>query len=170
VSVEAVQLVGGALGGALASSVLGPLISQRRERRDVRADVLRAFGAVERTRWAPRERDEFREAVIDLRSSALVAGVDRRVAEAYLQLAQVARRMSENAWEQYPDEEFGGAISSLLGNVIRDAAEMLSEVVWHPHRTRLRTRERLRSLGQHEAALQADKDEGDIPWQARDLI
>jgi hypothetical protein len=163
-SFEAVQLVGGALGGALASSVLGPLISQRRERRDVRADVLRAFSVVERTRWAPLEWDDFRAALTELRSAALVAGVDRRVVEPYLRLAQVARANSEDSWERHHDEEVGSFISSKLGDLLRESAELLTDVAWHPYRTRGRTRSKLEKLHTAEAVLESDEDESDIRW------
>jgi hypothetical protein len=47
-AVDVGQLVCGALGGAIASSVLTPLIAQRGERRALRANVLHRFGDVER--------------------------------------------------------------------------------------------------------------------------
>ena len=41
------------IGGALVSSVLAPVIAQRRERREVRAAVIRAIADVERNGGNP---------------------------------------------------------------------------------------------------------------------
>jgi hypothetical protein len=149
-SFEVAQLVGGAFGGALASSVLGPWISQRRERRDVRADVLRAVGEVERARWAPVPRDDFRAAIINLRATALVAGVNRDAVESYAQLAQYAQRVSEDSWSVTEDAEAGGgSISGSLGELTRQSATLLADIVWHPYRKR-------RSVGRDLVKLHAD--------------
>jgi hypothetical protein len=86
-AVDVEQLVGGALSGALVTSVLTPLIGQRLQRRDLRAAMLRAVGELERTRWADEDGPEaFREAVLasrraDARTRATVrtAVRDRQV-------------------------------------------------------------------------------------------
>src|ERR1035441_4485442 len=101
-SVDVGWVVVGTVGGALVTSVLGPLITQGRERRDVRAEGLRGVGGVERARWAPVEREDFRAAIISLRAAALVAGVNREAVDRYAHLAQVAQRMSEDSWEEVP--------------------------------------------------------------------
>lgn len=90
-SVDVGWVVAGTVDGALVSSVLGPLITQGRERRDIRADVLRSVGDVERARWAPVEREDFRATIINLRAAALVAGVNREAVDRYARLAQVAQ-------------------------------------------------------------------------------
>jgi hypothetical protein len=161
-SVEVGQLVAGAFGGAVVSSVLGPLIAQRRERRDVRADVLRALGAVERTRWAPVEREDFRAAIIGLRVAALVAGANREAVETYARLAQYAQRMSEDSWKVVADPEFGGGIPGTLGDLTRSAASLLVDNLWHPYRKRLHVASGLSKLTADQEALR-QSDEG-IPW------
>ena len=162
-SVDVGWVVAGTVGGALVSSVLGPLISQGRERRDIRADVLRGIGDVERARWAPVEREDFRAAIINLRAAALVAGVNREAVDHYARLAQVAQRMSEDAWEETRDPEFAG-IPSALSELTRGAATLLTDSVWHPYRKRWSVRRRLAALGSEEQALRRDDDETDIPW------
>ena len=134
-SVDVGWVVAGTVGGALVSSVLGPLITQGRERRDIRADVLRGIGDVERARWAPVEREDFRAAVINLRAAALVA-----------------------------PEFGGGAIPSALGELTRDAAKLLTDSVWHPYRKRWAFQCGLATLESEEQALRRDEDGTNIPW------
>jgi len=162
-SVDVGWVVAGTVGGALVSA-LGPLITQGRERRDVRADVLRGIGDVERARWAPVEREDFRAAVISLRAAALVAGVNREAVDRYARLAQVAQRMSEDSWEVIPDPEYGGGIPGALGELTRSAAKLLTDSVWHPYRKRWSVRRALAALGSEEQALRSDEDETNIPW------
>lgn len=163
-SVDVGWVVAGTVGGALVSSVLGPLITQGRERRDTRAEVLRSVGDVERARWAPVEHKDFRAAIINLRAAALVAGVDREAVDRYARLAQVAQRMSENFWEMKPDPEFGSGISAELDELTRGAAMLLTDSVWHPYRKSWSVRRGLASLALEEQALRRDQDQDDIPW------
>ena len=164
-SVDVGWVVAGTVGGALVSSVLGPLITQGRERRDIRADVLRGIGDVERARWAPVEREDFRAAIINLRAAALVAGVNRDAVDRYAGLAQIAQRMSENSWEETPGPEFAG-IPIALSELTRSAAQLLTDSVWHPYRKSWSVRRRLAALKAEEHALQHDEDNTDILWHA----
>jgi hypothetical protein len=148
--VDVGQLVGGALGGALASSILGPLFSQRSERRNLRADVLRAVGEVERRRWTPEDRVAFRAAVDSCRAAALVAAVNRDIVDRYLGYAEVGRRTSEWTAEHMPDEDGGGSIPSELGDLIRITADVLVDHVWHPHRSRWSIGRNLRKIHKRE--------------------
>jgi hypothetical protein len=162
-AVDVGQLVGGAFGGALVSSVLTPAISQRRERRDTRADVLRAIGEIERARWAPTaDRETFRAAIVSLRAAALVAAADRDVVESYALLAQYGRRMSEASWEAHHDEEVGGYISLNLAQLTTQSARVLTDSIWHPYRKRRNVRRRLTELHLDEERLR--DEEPDIPW------
>jgi len=163
-SVDVGWVVAGTVAGALVSSVLGPLITQGRERRDIRADVLRSVGDVERARWAPVEREDFRAAIINLRAAALVASVNREAVDRYARLAQVAQRMSEDSWEVIPDPEFGGGIPGALGELTRGAAKLLTDSVWHPYRKSWSVRRGLAALGSEEQALRRDEEETNIPW------
>jgi hypothetical protein len=137
-ALDAATLVGGALGGAIASSVLQPLIAQRRERRDVRATALRAVGEVEQARWYPRGWEDFRSAVLACRSASLVAGLDRGVTDRYLSQAQTCRQISQTSGELY-GEEHGGGISRDLSELTRETAELLISELWHPYRSSAKT-------------------------------
>ena len=94
------QFAGGAVGRAVVSAIVGPLIAQRHERRELRAAVLRGISQVERSRWAtPGSWDDFRVAVVALRAAALVAGAKREIVEYYLFVAQVAGKASSDDLE-----------------------------------------------------------------------
>ncbi len=172
VPVEIEELASGALAGAVASSILGPLIAQRRERRDLRAAVLRCVAEVERTRWTPADRQAFREAVIACRASALVAGINRDLTDRYLFFAEVGRRSSEWAEEVQPEPEGGGSIPSDLAKLIRQAATLLVNHLWHPYRTRLRVRWQLRRLARSREEVEAAHadDHGRVRWTPSVLV
>ena len=79
------------IASVVASAVVGlgvPLVVTRHERRDLRADVLRRVGDVERFRWAPSEWDAFRQAIFALRGAELVAGAQRDIVDHYIFLAR----------------------------------------------------------------------------------
>jgi hypothetical protein len=149
------QLLGGAFGGAVASSVLGPLVTQRKERRDLRAEVLRQIGQVEQARWAGVPWNEFRTAVVALRAAALVAGASRELVDRYIFLAQAARQTSDASAGLYPGEEGGGAISPELGRLVDGAATLLADHLWHPIRNRVSVQRRLAQSRNAEAKLRA---------------
>jgi hypothetical protein len=132
-AIDAAALVGGALGGAVVQSVLGPLVGQRHERRDLRGKVLHQLAAVENGRWAPRDGDEFRQAIVGLRTSALVAGLSRALIEFYVTVATAARMKSQQSWDEDPDPEYGGGIPIALSELTREAAETVASYAWHPY-------------------------------------
>lgn len=158
-AIDLAQLAGGALGGAIVSSVLGPWIVQSRDRREARADVLRQLALVERTRWADRTRswDAFQDAARGLRASALVAGAPRALVDRYIRLATIARRMSERSAQAAPPEEGGGGIVVGLADLPRDAASRLTDHLWHPRRRGWRLSRDLRELDRKEADFRADE-------------
>ena len=167
VPLDLAQFVGGALGGAVVSAIVGPLIAQRHERRDLRASVLRAISQVERTRWAPISWEDFREAVVALRAAALVAGANREIVDYFLFLAQVAQEASSNNFEPSDDPIYTGGISTVLADLVRDAAENLVDHLWHPVRKRRSVGKALAGLQRREEALRAHEgshDERDFPW------
>jgi hypothetical protein len=163
VAVDVGQLLGGALGGAVASSVLGPLIGQRRERRDLRADVLRRVSAVEQAKWAPTPLEHFREAIVALRAAALVAQVHRELVEEYAYPASVGWAESLKSWDDDPDPEYGGYVDGTLADLIHDESQLLVDHVWHPLRSQLavrrrraRLRERKQALREHQPMMRWD--------------
>ena len=166
IAIDVAGLAGGALGGAVATSILGPVVAQRRERRDTRADVLRAISNLEIARWAPREWDGFRQGVSALWATALVANAPRTLVGEYIQLAYVARRTSESSWLEMPEEGHGGGIPPVLSDLARDAAEMVIDHVWHPYRRRPFIRSDLKRLMDKTTVAKKElrKDDERIDW------
>ena len=158
-AVDLGQLIGGAFGGAVASSVLGRWLAQARDRRQVRADVLRQLSRVEHVRWASAASswEAFQDAVHGLRAAALVAGAPRPLVDQYVRLATIARRMSERSAEIRPPEDGGGSISAGLSDLPRDAAGRLTDHLWHPWRSRWRLSRDVDAIARKEAAFRDDK-------------
>lgn len=156
-SLDALQFVSGALGGALVSATIAPLIAQRHERRDLRANVLRAISHVERTRWAPTNWNEFRDAVVTLRAAALVAAANREVVDYYLVLAQIAYAESTNDFDETIDPDYTGGLDSRFADLVRDAAETLVDHLWRPIRKRRAVKIALAALRAREHDLREDK-------------
>jgi hypothetical protein len=154
--------LGGAFGGAVASSVLAPLIAQRRERRDLRAEVLPRVADVETARWMPRDHEDFRQATTALRAAALVAAANRELIDRYLYLAAIARRTSESSWYEHPEDEGGGGISVAIAELVNDAAAAVVDHVWHPVRRRGATKRVLSESQRREQALRASQEDSFI--------
>lgn len=153
------QLVGGAFGGAVASSILGPMIVQRTELRGLRAAALRAVADVESKRWAPGDFRAYRDAVVTFRSEALVARVDRRVVERYILLSYVARQRSDQDHEELQSDEHGGGISPELNSVVRQAANLVVTTLWQPWRSRLSIKKSLAASGRAQTELMAQRED-----------
>lgn len=162
-AVDIAQLAGGALGGAVASSLLAPIIGQRKERRDLRANVLRWIGELERKRWADASLDEFREAVVALRAAALIAAAHRDVVDHYIFLAQVARQASDAAADHSGGDPDASGIPTPLFNLVGDAASLVVDHLWHPYRKRVAVARGLRKNRTAERALRND-EEMDVGW------
>lgn len=161
-TIEASTLVGGALGGAVVQSVLGALVGQRHERRNMRAEVLRRIGELEQARWMDENGpswQDYRSADNAVRAAGLVASAPRELIDVYLRFARAGRLMSERHWKMDPDPEFGGSVPGPLGDLITDAAERLVSHVWYPHRRRLRLRHDLKSLEAQKKGCREDVPE-----------
>jgi hypothetical protein len=162
VALDTTALVTGAVGGAAVQSVLGPLISQRHERRDLRAAVIRGISEVEIGRWASSERpyQEFLTALAAVRAAALVASIPRELADRYVRFAFVARRTSDISWEEYAqDPETGGGIPVALSALVTTAADLLMEYAWHPYRRRLRLKADATTLDRLKDATKRNRKE-----------
>lgn len=135
------------LAGALGlGSVLGQFLMAGGQRRQTRAEVLRALGDVESSRWAGDEKPAmpFSVAMRELDTAALLARVPREAVVHYKLLAQAGFWASVESWEQYPDPEFGGGIETDLATIIREAAAEISSLVWRPWVGRVGLRRRIR--------------------------
>jgi hypothetical protein len=169
VSVDVTTLVGGAVGGAAAQSVLGPIFGQVHYRRELRAKVLDGLATVERERWASSEdRSAFRAAIVQLRGAGLVAGLDRELLDAYVVAAAACFGRSLRSWEESGGDPEGGTISMPLSYYVRDCAEAVRAYVWHPRwaaTIRRITRRRLRTK-KSETTAAAEADEQPIRWDS----
>jgi hypothetical protein len=84
----------------------------------------------------------------------------------HAQLAQYAQRMSEDSWSVTEDAEAGGgSISGSLGELTRQSATLLADIVWHPYRKRRSVGRDLVKLHADLAALRKNGAEDDgSPW------
>ena len=123
------------LGTLGVGSVIGQYLSGGQQRREVRSRVLSALERVEDARWASEEATyrQFREAVQQLESAALVARVRRRVVSEYIFLAHVAWRVSVDDWDNNPGLDEGrGGVPAHFSNEVNGAAGDVARCVWHP--------------------------------------
>jgi hypothetical protein len=111
-------------------------------RRELRSAVLNAITVVETERWArdPDSADypKFVAAVHDLQTAALVARIPRIAVRHYVVLAEAARQLSDDAVDfDDADQTFWGGIDGYFATLVRDAAEVLTQLAWSPARMRL---------------------------------
>jgi hypothetical protein len=165
-SVDVVTLVGGAIGGAAVSSVLGPLFGQVHQRRELRGRALASLADVERERWAENEdRAPFRSAVTGLRANALVAGVSRYLIDTYLEAAAAGYSMSLRNWEMSGGDPEGGSITVPLSVYVGECRAALNQSLWHPTWSRvIRWRIRLRLLHFKSLATAESVHDSPIQW------
>lgn len=134
-----VQLLTGAIGGAVVTSIIAPLIMQRRENRKYRAELLETLVEVELRRWASDDSSysEFRSATVRLRAQAMVVGwVDERIVSQYLRVARVARNASNDTYyddnlNPY-DSPMSGSIPSWIAKLVESATEEFIGYIVHP--------------------------------------
>lgn len=144
----------GALG---VGSVLGQWLSGGRDRRAARAAVLDALREVETARWAPAkpEKPTFVQATRELETAALLARIPRKYVRFYLHVADAAHTLSQQSWDDYPDEEDGGgAISAVFADAVREAARLVTDVTWSPYVLRVRYPVRLARLDKTMNAIE----------------
>jgi len=137
------QLLTGAIGGAIITSLIAPYINRTTERRKNRADVMEAIIQVESDRWAGKgnaKHSDFRRSIVILKAKAMIAGgIDSRIVNEYIEIAQIARKFSDA--DYYPDGVFesdeptAGSIPASLSNLASGLAENLIEYVVKPFRS-----------------------------------
>jgi hypothetical protein len=124
--------------GALGiGSVAGQYAASGGQRRQTRADVLKALHHTERARWVNGEPDDppFPAAMRELETAALLARIPREGVLDYKVLAYAAFWSSGEAFEELSEddaEQYGGGIESKFATLVREAAEDLSKLVWSP--------------------------------------
>jgi hypothetical protein len=144
VVIDAETLIGGALGGAIVQSIVGPLVMNGSARRDIRATVLRRIGEVERRRWAPGSWDALLESAAALSAEALVAGMPRDLVDVYVAAARASFLTGEQMMEDQDEDR--GCIPPDLAHVCRRSADLVIRAAWHPKRTRITRRHALSRL------------------------
>lgn len=150
-----------AIGGALISSLIGPYITQSKDRRNARANVIRSLTDVEKLRWGKNQYQELNSAIAELKSAGLIALADRQLIEYYSSLALTSYHSARE--DIVEGEEKMWLIPLALGKHIDDTLESLSLTLWHPWRTKLRRNAMLRVLKQKEFEIRTSKDK-DIKW------
>jgi hypothetical protein len=149
------------LGALGVGSVIGNYVGTGRARREVRSGVLKSITATESKRWAgSSEYTDFVTAVRDLETAALIVRVPRHAVRHYLVLADAARHLSDESFEERDgDEEMGaGGIDGYFADVVRDAAEVITRLAWRPWWARVSLRRDLKSLRSRAEGF----DENDI--------
>lgn len=132
------------------------LLEQGSQSRHFRAEALRALLKVEAGRWAPREDGlpGLRSALHDLIAASLIARVPHVVVRQYGYYMRVAWSLSAMSFGEYPDEEAGGGgINSEYADIVRDSARLVTDCIWHPWRTRVSLRRRVRQLDVRASAV-----------------
>lgn len=130
-------VLSGAVGGALIQSIVGPMVSQARDRKSARAKVLEHIAEVENLRWAPSDAAEFKRAVLAVRASALVASAPYRLVNGYLMFAQIAHAVSDLDFEESGGHPESGGIPVPIADLASQSCKFLVAQLWYPHRLRI---------------------------------
>jgi hypothetical protein len=142
-------------------SVIGNYVGAGKARREVRSAVLKALASTENARWIglaeSNEYRHFREALRELETAALIARIPRLAVQHYTVLAVTARGLSDEDYEDKGgDEDMGaGGIESSFARVVRDSAEIVTQLAWRPWLSRVRYRVDLKRLRERAAAIDA---------------
>ena len=169
------QLLTGAVGGGIITGIIGPAVLNSQERRKARAKVLEAIYQVEIARWMSTNNsfDKFRSSIVELRAIALIAKVNQDLLDHYVYMATVGMYASMDSFEEFGnDEEAGGGyIPTTLADGIRQAADELLKLLWHPTIGKLFVRKRLKLLRVQQKRLQKTVtrlvDKEPINWDVR---
>lgn len=163
------EILTGALGGALVSSIAAPYILRGPERRSTRAEVMKAVLRLERVRWAHHGGStyhDFNAAIIDLKATAMIAGVDSKLVDKYTYLAAVARSASDEDLDRTSDVEYGGGISSSLSDLVRHSAKAVMFALRSPIRARLI---RTSTMEEIDALIAKEKKHTTANWSVTTL-
>lgn len=147
--------------GAIISSLIGPYITQSKDRRRARADVVKTITEVETVRWGDDKYPELNKAIAELKSMSLIAMADRNLIDYYSKLALTSYK-SAKLQEVEGGEEIW-MIPAKLSDHIEDSLESLSLTLWHPWRTKLKRKKFKDNLEKKELKLRKDKTQ-EINW------
>lgn len=133
---------------------------------------MKAILNVERYRWVNSEEStyyKFNDAVIELKATAMIAGVDPDVVDKYVYLASVARSASQHDVDEGHDPEFAGGISSKLADLTRDSASVLMKSLRSPMKSRLGKKKALRDIDKRIQSQKRSKASWQHAWNVRTL-
>ena len=119
-----------ALSAAVIGGVIAPQITQAKERRAARADVLNKVRHLERLRWGSNDARDFRQAIAAFEYAAIIARLPRSIVTTYVGAAERARSNSDRFIDEDGKEDW--AISIWAADAVRDALDKLSLMIWHP--------------------------------------
>lgn len=116
-------------------SILGQYVGSAKDRRQARAGVLSALANTESGRWSGPDPkmslDEFQTSLRELQTAALIARLPRDAVREYAVLAQAARWVSQESWEQAAEPVDGSwGIDAHLAQGVREAARAITVMAW----------------------------------------
>lgn len=146
---DLLQIIPSVIGGGFIGSIATHYLTTGRERREIRSTAMHKLGDVEQIRWAgDYSRKEFRIALRELETAALIAQLPRDLVLLYKLLAETARTLSENDLEENhgQDEDYAGGIDGMFAAIVRDTAATMSRAIWSPIITRATLRGTIKTL------------------------
>jgi hypothetical protein len=150
------------LGAGSAGAVVAQYVSAAPERRQARAAARTAMTTLEEAVWSqgdPEEWRRLRRAVHAFESAAMIAGVPREVSEWYTRTRVAFYLESRRSFEEYPDPEYGGGLATRYVRGLNAASEVVYHSLWHPQRSRLLWKARLKRAMADARAAVADSPE-----------
>lgn len=142
-------LVGGLGIGSAVSTTISTYLTSGQSRRTGRGAVLAALSEVEEARWAGPDDNitysTFLTKCRALETAALIARVPREAVMQYLIYAHAARMCSQDNWDQHGVEEVGGFVDPEVDKSVREAAAVLTGVIWRPWLSRPLLHQRLQA-------------------------
>lgn len=127
------------LGAAVIGGLLSPLLTQRKERVQARAEVRRVLAEVEVLVWPPSDYREFQRQVASFEAMALLARLPQNCVRDYTRVVAQYRSGIECREEIGPEGEPGYFIDDQATiEAHATALEALGRAVWHPWLSRLR--------------------------------
>ncbi|WP_406387037.1 hypothetical protein [Streptomyces sp. NBC_00211] len=155
------------LGAGSVGGVVSQYVTAAPDRRKARATAREAMAELERKRWASGgdgERRELRDAAHAFESATMISGLPREVAQWYVRVITASYNESLRSWKEQPLPEFGGGVPVVYMDAFAGAADLVQFVLWHPQRSKLTWRRRLKRSQAAVAEATADS-----PLVQRDL-
>ena len=147
------------LGAGSVGAVVTQYVGAGPERRQARAAVRSAMTELDEAVWSHGDITEWgrlRRAVHTFESAAMIAGVPREVSSWYVTTRVAFYYESKRSYEQHPDPDYGGGISTQYARGLNEAANVVHRALWHPQRSRFLWRRWLKAAKATAQAAVAD--------------